>query len=462
MIAHESSAKSVSPDQFIHCDEICHVAEPGSWNRCAGWKCTCCGRKMEVLPTEQSESSGLDSPSGPGGDEITYPEEAKEFKAAVRPWLPSQAEIDKHRIDHLPYRIWCPECVEGFGRERAHHGHEGERSIPLVSCDYMFFTERGVFARHELPEEEKAQAVKVIVVKCASTGCLFAHVVPQKGVDPDGFVIEQLKQDIVWLGHSQVVIRSDNEPALVKVVEKTVGLLKIAGLTSATSEGSVPYDPQTNGRAESAVGVVKGMFRTLLLGFEKQIGGRMPLTHPVVSWLVAHAAAVRNLRVVGADGKTLQQRARGTSGVPTLLGFGELCRYKMRSQEKGIGVTAWRFSTGVWLGLERNTKQYAVYDKKLGGIRHARTIVPMPSPQQWSLERVQKVDVTPGAIHQGPPPLIVPQEVKPDEAAAPKTVQTRRLYIRQGDLDARGYTPKLPQVRPPRGAWERGDERPPL
>ena len=159
--------------------------------------------QMELLPAEQVDDSGLESPTGPEEGEITHPEETKEFKDAVSSWLPSQAEIDKHRIDHPPYRIWCPECVEGFGRERAHHGHEGERSIPLVSCGCMFFTERGVFARHELPEEEKTQAAKVIVVKCASTGCLFAHVVPQRGVDPDGYIVEQLKEDAVWLGHSQ-------------------------------------------------------------------------------------------------------------------------------------------------------------------------------------------------------------------------------------------------------------------
>ena len=101
---------------------------------------------------------------------------------------------------------------------------------------------------------------------CGATGCLFAHAVPAKGVDEGGYIVEQLKNDILWLGHSKVVIRSDNEPALVKVVDKAVRALKLAGLASASSEGSVPYDPQTNGHAESAVGVIKAMFRTLLLG----------------------------------------------------------------------------------------------------------------------------------------------------------------------------------------------------
>ena len=44
------------------------------------------------------------------------------------------------------------------------------------------------------------------------TKCLFAHAVPQKGVDPEGFVTDRLREDIVWLGHPSVIIRRDNDP----------------------------------------------------------------------------------------------------------------------------------------------------------------------------------------------------------------------------------------------------------
>ena len=39
---------------------------------------------------------------------------------------------------------------------------------------------------------------------------------PNKGLDPDGYIIEQMKQDVPWLGYSSVMIRSDNEPALLR------------------------------------------------------------------------------------------------------------------------------------------------------------------------------------------------------------------------------------------------------
>ena len=127
-----------------------------------------------------------------------------------------------------------------------------------------------------------------MVAKCVKTQCLFAHAVPQKSVDPDGYVVNQLKEDILWLGHSQV-LRSDNEPALLRVVEKVVKALKnSAGVQSAACEGSVPYDPQTNGHAEAAVRLMKGQFRTLLLGLERKLSGRVPLDHPALAWLVLY------------------------------------------------------------------------------------------------------------------------------------------------------------------------------
>ena len=100
------------------------------------------------------------------------------------PGQPTESEMEEHRIDHIPYRCWCPECVEGFGREKAHQSNTGEdRSIPLVSCDYLYLTPAAVLARDEISDEDKDSAVRVIVAKCSVTKCIFAHAVPQKGID---------------------------------------------------------------------------------------------------------------------------------------------------------------------------------------------------------------------------------------------------------------------------------------
>ena len=77
-------------------------------------------------------------------------EEVQPRKVQRTPVLPTQSQLDGHRIDHFPYRSWCPECVEGFGREIAHASHANRASwVPVVSCDYLFLSARGVFMRKE-------------------------------------------------------------------------------------------------------------------------------------------------------------------------------------------------------------------------------------------------------------------------------------------------------------------------
>ena len=120
-----------------------------------------------------------------------------------------------------------------------------------------------------------------------------------------------------------------------------------------TSEGSVPYDLQANGMAEGAVRLIKGQFKTLLLSLERQISGKIPIDHPSLTWLVQHSALVRNNRIVGPDGRTAVQRARGSPNATQLLAFGETCLYKARAREQGLGEEQTRFGCGVWLGVNR-------------------------------------------------------------------------------------------------------------
>ena len=394
-----------------------------------------------------------DQPSGAEetGDQdqpLEAEEEIQPQKSLRTPPMPTQEDMAEHRSNgHLPYRDWCSDCVEAFGREWAHpsSGGSGQRSIPLLSCDYLFITPKGVFLRKELPDEEIQEALKVLVMYCSATKALFAHAVPKKGVDQNGYIVNQVKQNAIWLGHPKVVLKGDNEPALVQVLEAAATALRSAGV-SANDEGSVPYDPQTNGAAENAVKLLKGTLRANLLGLERQLQARIPVDHPALTWLVAHSAHVRTLRVRGPDGRTAQQRARGSDATTRLIPFGELCRYKSRSKEGTIAGLPAKWSTGVWLGLERRTGQYTIYDIELKAVRHARTILRLPEPQKWSIGDVQGIAVTPWSIHEPTGPEVTfPQKDTAPENLPAKQRMARRMYIRQEDLDKHGYTQGCPK-----------------
>ena len=156
----------------------------------------------------QDEGHGLGEQIVAGEQEEVQPQ--KHLKA---PDMPSKADIAEHRANgHLPYRSWCPDCVEAFGREWPHLTHGGARSIPLISCDYLFVTPKGIFLRKELTNEERERALKVLVAYCGATGCLFAHAVPAKGVDEGGYIVEQLKNDILWLRTPLSCSRAHSRP----------------------------------------------------------------------------------------------------------------------------------------------------------------------------------------------------------------------------------------------------------
>ena len=48
---------------------------------------------------------------------------------------------------------------------------------------------------------------------------VFAHVVPTKGVvDENGFSVDALVSDVKWLGYNKVTLKSDDAPAIVKLL----------------------------------------------------------------------------------------------------------------------------------------------------------------------------------------------------------------------------------------------------
>ena len=75
--------------------------------------------------------------------------------------------------------------------------------------------------------------VKVLVAKYQKTKCTFAHVVPRKGVDEDRYAADRLAKDIAWLGHTRVILKSDNEPAILNLLGEVLKALRINGVTQA-------------------------------------------------------------------------------------------------------------------------------------------------------------------------------------------------------------------------------------
>ena len=271
----------------------------------------------------------------------------------------------------------------------------------MIAVDYCFLTDKGIELRDEVEfewESAPENVLRPLAGCCSKSGDYFMHAVPKKGLDDKGYSAECLSKSVLSMGHSRCVVRSDSEPAIVQLVKASVGQIRLGGV-DVVDEGSAPYDPQTNGQAEAAVKLLKGLLCVHQLSFERRLQAHIPVGHPLMAWLALHVAFLRTSQVIGSDGMTAWQRIRGRPFIQKLHLFGELVRYKCRPQKGGIGgQDGPRFSQGIWLGFDRHTRQNLVFDDDLGGIQYSRTLISLPDAQKVKVAKVEAVSATPRNI----------------------------------------------------------------
>ena len=96
------------------------------------------------------------------------------------------------------------------------------------------------------------------MAQCQLTKYVFSHVVPQKGIDSDRYAVERLARDIQWLGHTRIILKSDNEKAIVKLLTEVLQSLRVTPIEQAAQQHPAAYDPNSNGAIEAAVQQVQG------------------------------------------------------------------------------------------------------------------------------------------------------------------------------------------------------------
>ena len=126
----------------------------------------------------------------------------------------------------------------------------------------------------------KGDVVKYVLVRCFSSKAVFAHMVPQKGLDEKNVACDFILGDLEWLGHTRIIMKSDNEPAVQALVGRVVELAKIEckNFTQLSKEQSAAYDSQSNGGTEVGVGIVRGLLRLSSSASRRGSARRSPST----------------------------------------------------------------------------------------------------------------------------------------------------------------------------------------
>ena len=192
---------------------------------------TCARRGVYAVGGDSGEEREIEA--------VDEEEQAEVPSSLPNVYQPTQSEYFDHCVTHFPYRAWCRHCVEGRGREFGHEKHRGvkdERASPVISFDYCFICDDADIEDSEGFEATGESAAKVLVVRDSRSKAVFAHVVPANGADEAGFAVSALTGDVKWLRYSRLTLKSDNEPAIVRLLSESLRELRVQGVEQALKE----------------------------------------------------------------------------------------------------------------------------------------------------------------------------------------------------------------------------------
>ena len=97
--------------------------------------------------------------------------------------------------------------------------------MPVFGFDYLFIPKSLQVVR-SLSEGDEV-LLKILVATVPTGTAAFAHAVGVKGPGVDGYVAQRLAEDACWLGYTRVLLRSDNGPATLKLLEESLKPLRV-------------------------------------------------------------------------------------------------------------------------------------------------------------------------------------------------------------------------------------------
>ncbi|CAE7041880.1 unnamed protein product [Symbiodinium sp. CCMP2592] len=248
---------------------------------------------------------------------------------------PSQDEVRKHSLTHMPFQAWCAECVQRRARSDRHERHPvGDREHATICFDFAYTS------RPETPE----QKLVCLVASCNFTGANQAWPVPAKGGNLQlRYMTSELTRWIATLGHSEVTLRSDPEPVCLSL-QKLVQAQRLRLGLRTHLEQSEPDDHAANA-AEPAVETLRQLTNTLLSEFESRAGVKVASLDAMHAWAWRHASFIQQ-RFTRSQGQTPFELACGRPYQGKLVCIGETVYGRVKSAVKGQP----RWGIGLWLG----------------------------------------------------------------------------------------------------------------
>ncbi|CAK0839184.1 unnamed protein product [Prorocentrum cordatum] len=282
--------------------------------------------------------------------------------------------------------------------------------------------------RQGMTELEVQSSSRATPRSATSLSLLRADVLPSKGIQHEHNVVRAVSQ-VEATGHPKIICKSDGEGALVALKREATIRLRNVKIEVVPEEASA-YD--------IAVSEVKGVARCLRVALSLLHGTDIPNDHPVLTWLVAHAAGCINRGKIGADGRTPHERHKGRAFRKALPPFGEIIAFLPSARRDAKFEERWKI--GVFPGaIEKSSEMLVGYDCRVVRARSIRRRPPsrradaalplstrgapwMPTPDKPENIRIPTVIDEPPVDPAAQQPRVVPEQAP----AVPRNVYIRR------------------------------------
>ena len=161
------------------------------------------------------------------------------------------------------------------------------------------------------------------------------------------------------------MIKSDQERSLRPVLEEALRLARRdnPSLEQSVFEVSAVAESQSNGMAEDAVQRLEDLVRTYKSSLETRLECRIPMKHPVMRWMVEHAATMLNRFTTNPEGLSPYAAAHGRNASERHIEFCEKIFYFVPKKARTKLCLRWRL--GTYLGMAPSSNE--CYVANVGG-----------------------------------------------------------------------------------------------
>ena len=119
--------------------------------------------------------------------------EAHRARGLRQPQQPTPQQIAEHNLTHLPYRNWCPICVQGKGRQDNYKKQQSRQ--PVIQVDFAY-----------IKSQQDPKTIPALTAVDVTTQLCMAVMVPDKPSVMD-YMVNSLQAFIFECGRTQATKR---------------------------------------------------------------------------------------------------------------------------------------------------------------------------------------------------------------------------------------------------------------